>query len=49
MTITHVTTVEPAGQTAPSDEIRHSPRKTYPQNWPAYNAAQASEVGPVLR
>ena len=34
MTITHVTTVEPAGQTAPSDEIRHSPRKTYPKTGP---------------
>ncbi len=28
------------GQTGPDDEIR---RKTYPQDWPAYNAAQTSE------
>ena len=37
------TTLEPDAQTDPDDEIRSSPRKTYPQQWFAYNAAQTSE------
>ena len=34
---------EPDGQAAPPAQIQNAPRKTYPQNWPAYNAAQTSE------
>ena len=43
MTTTYDTIVDSSGQIATSDESRTFKRKTYPQIWPAYNAAQTSE------
>ena len=48
MTTMYTATKETASQTAPSDEIRQTARKTYPQDWPAYNAAQTSEKANFL-
>ena len=43
MTESQITTRDSASQIASGDEIQPIQRKTYPQDWPAYNAAQTSE------
>ena len=43
VTILYTIIEETPSQIADSDESRKLERKTYPQNWPAYNAAQTSE------
>jgi len=48
MTTLYIATEETASQAALGDEIRQLTRKTYPQNWPAYNAAQTSEKANFL-
>ena len=48
MTTLDIATEETASQVAIGDEIRTAPRKTYPQDWPAYNAAQTSEKANFL-
>ena len=48
MTTIKATTGENSSQTASDDKIQPTQRKTYPQNWPAYNAAQTSEKENLL-
>lgn len=48
MTTLDIATEETASQVANCDEIHHVPRKTYPQDWHAYNAAQTSEKANFL-
>ena len=48
MTTLDIATEETASQAALCNEIRQSTRKTYPQDWPAYNAAQTSEKANFL-
>ena len=43
MAKTYTNIPDSPSQIADSDDFQPSKRKTYPQNWPAYNAAQTSE------
>ena len=48
MTTIYVTTEDSESQIQLGDEIQPSKRKTYPQDWPAYNTAQTSEKETLL-